>query len=472
MKPPPARPDAVIDRAGPADLMQLACDLPGAPMQIAAVLVLGAAPRLAAVRDAIGGRLPGIPRLRQKLVRAPFGGGRPVWVDDPGFDLRRHVGAVACPPPGDENALLRVVAGIVARRLPGDRPLWSATLVTRLPEGRAALVVMLHHVLADGIGGLAVLARLVDGEPTVADAAFPRPAPGRRVLLRDAAGTRIRAVAQLPAGVRRLRAALAALRAELRAEGAGRLPRSSLNRPIGPLRSLAVARADLACVRRAAHAHDATVNDVILTAVTGALRAVLRDRGEETDRFVVSVPVGDLRGPTARHLGNRVGVRPVPVTVTGDPPNRLAAMARTTRDRGALDPWASAALLGPVFRSLARLGVLGWVVGRQRLVTTMVTNLRGPADRLSFLGAPILDVVPVSPIAGNTTVGFAALSYAGTLVLTVIADPRRCPDLPLLRRHLQHELDALSGPGRVRTCSGRPNCRPSESSPPVGRSAP
>ena len=95
-----------------------------------------------------------------------------------------------------------------------------------------------------------------------------------------------------------------------------------------------------------------------------------------------------------------------------------------------------------------------WFVDRQRRVTTMVTNLRGPEVRLGFLGAPIIDVVPVAPITGNVTVGFAVLSYAGTLVLTVVADPRRCPDLPLLRDRLQQELDLLlAGPagdaGRV-----------------------
>jgi len=207
-----------------------------------------------------------------------------------------------------------------------------------------------------------------------------------------------------------------------------------------------VTRADLASIHRVAQAHGATVNDVVLTAVTGALHAVLRHRGENVNRFVVSVPVAARHRATDGRLGNHVGVMPVPVTVAGDPDQRLTATARNTRDRRPADPGASTALLGPAFRVLARLGSFRWFVDRQHLVTTMVTNLHGPDVRLSFLGAPIIEVLPISPITGNVTVGFAVLSYAGTLVLTVIADPKRCPDLPLLQARLQDELDLFENP--------------------------
>ena len=436
------RPEASIERTSPTDLMQLASDLPGSPMQVAAILVLGAgqAVHLAAVRDAIDHRIQAVPRLRQCLIRAPFGGGRPVWADDPDFDIRDHVNAVDCPAPGDENAVLDVVAATLTRRLPRNRPLWSATLITSLSGGRAALVVTLHHVLADGIGGLAVLARLVDGASTRPDTAFPRPLPSRRALLLDAAGTRLRAVNHLPAKARQLRSAIA----ELATGGVAGPSRSSLNRPIGAHRSLAVARTDLASVQRVVHAHGATVNDVVLTAVTGALRTVLRHRGENADRFVISVPVAARRSAGAGHLGNEVGVMTVPVTATGDPHQRLVVIARSTRVRRPATPSASAALLGPVFRTLAWLGVYRWFVNRQHLVSTMVTNLHGPDVRLSFLAAPITEIIPVTPITGNVTVAFAVLSYAGTLVITVTADPRRCPDLPVLLAGLQSELDLLA----------------------------
>jgi hypothetical protein len=184
---------------------------------------------------------------------------------------------------------------------------------------------------------------------------------------------------------------------------------------------------------------------VILTAVSGALHALLRDRGENVVRFVISVPVSGRRDSDAAGLGNRVAIMTVPVIVAGDPYQRLSAVARTTRDRKPAASRESAALLGLAFRALARLGAMRWFVDRQRLITTFVTNLRGPQARLSFLGAPVADVIPVSSISGNVTVGFAVLSYAGALVVTVVADPRHCPDLPDLVSHLRAELDRLTG---------------------------
>ena len=422
---------ARIERCTPADLMQLASDLPGSPMQVAAVLVLASTPELTAVRAALGERIKAVPRLRQRLARTAFGGGRPVWVDDPEFHIRNHVDAVA----GDEAGLLGVAAATVSRRLPRDRPLWSVTLVTGLPGGGAALITVLHHVLADGLGGLAVLGCLIDGSPAAPESGFPRPAPGRRDLVLDAARRRLRALRRRPT---------------IPALGGGTAPRpphSSLNRPIGDHRRLAVARADLAGLRRVAHAHGATVNDALLTAVSGALCGVLRRRGEDIDRFVLSVPVAARHAAAADQLGNQVGFMPVPVLVAGDPLQRLAAVARTTRARRPADPQASAALIRPLFRVLAAVGLFRWFADRQPLVTTMVTDLRGPATRLSFLSVPVTEILPVTPITGNVTVGFAALSYAGTLVVTVTADPDRCPDLPWLASGLQGELDDLVAVG-------------------------
>ena len=386
-------------------------------------------------------RIIAVPRLRQRLLDVPFGCGRPVWIDDSCFDIGNHVRSVGCAAPGDKDALLGVVADTVTRRLPPGRPLWSATLVTGLAGSRSALVVVFHHVLADGIGGLAVLARLVDGVPVEPDGAFPRPPPGARDLLFDVLCSRARAVARLPAALGRLRDAAA----ELGGGGSSRAPRCSLNRPIGTRRALAVADADVGAVLAAAHAQGGTVNDVVLTAVTGALRTVLADRGEDVDRLVISMPVSARRQAAIAELGNRVGVIPVAVPTTGASDRRLAAVVRLTQRRKTAAPGSSAALLGPVFRALAWAGVFGWFIDRQRRINTFVSNLRGPEHRLAFLGAPVIEVIPVPMIAGNVTVAFAALSYAGRLNVTVVADPERCPDLPTVAQALQRELDLLTG---------------------------
>lgn len=435
---------APIDRATADDLMSLASDVGSAPMQVGAVVLLdtdaGFDPQLAAV--AIAERIRTVPRLRQRLVPTALGCGRPVWIDDADFHLEEHVRSIVCTAPGDEDALLAVAADVVGTRLPADRPLWRLTIVTGLDGGASALVVAFHHVLADGIGGLAVLANLVDDSVAPPVDGFPRPAPSARALARDAARARLVTLTELPASLRRVGAAIA----QLRPAASAHLAPCSLNRPTGARRQFAVVRADLDDVRRTAHAHGATVNDVVLTAVATALHTLLLSRGEPVDRFVVSVPVSARREASATQLGNQVGVIPMDLPATGDPLSRLRAIADTTRAAKQTSRAASTAVLGPVFRLLARLGLFRWFINRQRMVHTFVTNLRGPDAELSFLDAPIRELLAIAVVTGNVSVSFAVLSYAGTLRVTVIADPEVCPDLPELRVALQDGLDQLIGP--------------------------
>ncbi len=156
-----------IDRVSADDLMSLATERGTTPTQVGAVLFLDtggragsatgpgivSAPGLdaAQVVEQLARRLPGVPRLRQRLVSLPFGCGRPIWVDDPGFDVSRHVRVVACPAPGGEQAVLDLAATMLVTPLPRSRALWAATLVTGVGEHQAVLVIVFHHVLADGV---------------------------------------------------------------------------------------------------------------------------------------------------------------------------------------------------------------------------------------------------------------------------------------------------------------------------------
>ena len=205
-------------------------------------------------------------------------------------------------------------------------------------------------------------------------------------------------------------------------------------------------RADLAQVHSAGRAFGGTVNDVVLTAVSGALRAQLAHRGELIDQIVVSVPVSGRAEASPAQLGNQVGVTPVMIPASGAPLDRLAAIAEITRRHKSRTRGASAALIAPAFRLLAALGVLRWLVERQHLVTCFVTNLRGPDVPVSFLGAAVSQMIPLAGVAGNVAVAFAVLSYAGTLTVTVIVDGDACPDSGALVAALQGELDALTAP--------------------------
>ena len=431
----------LIERASPDDLMLLASDVGPAPMQAGAVLVLDAGPDfdLAVAKATLAARITAVPRLRQRLVRASPGCGRPIWIDDQAFDIGAHVRSVPCPPPGDEAALLETVTAIATEPLPWSRPLWSATFVTHLTGGRTAIIVVFHHVLADGIGGLAVLASLVDGAPGAVPASFPRPAPSRRELAADALGSRLAALAHPAAILGRVRPALA----ELKPADLARPARTTLNAATGPARRIVVTRTGLGGIVACAHAHGATVNDVVLAVVARVLRSLLASRGETTGDLVASVMVTGRPATTATQLGNQVGVMPVRLSGQGDLSEQIEQIAAITRARKTANRAASAGLLRPAFRALAALGLLRWLINRQRLVNVFVTNLRGPAGRFSFAGAEIADVIPITDIAGNVTLSFGVMSYAGTLVVAVMADPDRHRDLAVLAGLLQSELDEL-----------------------------
>ncbi|MGW6930840.1 wax ester/triacylglycerol synthase domain-containing protein [Lentzea sp. NPDC054927] len=406
----------MIDRTSPEDLVSLASG-----MQVGAVVVLGRDP--GDVESLLADRVRTVPRLRRRLVRAPFGCGRPVWIDDARFDITRHVHRMVCPAPGNEAALLDIASSLVIRPLPHSSPLWSATLVTGLGGDRAALILVFHHVLSDGIGGLAVLANLVDGAPRPETAPFPVPVPSRRELAKDAWTARRR----LPG-----RVSFAAL------QWPSRGPRCSLNQPTGPRRRQTIARTSVSRLHAAAHRCGGTVNDALLTAVMGALGTVLTGRGDHVDELVVSIPVSTRRSTTAAHLGNSTGVMPVTLPTGGEILERLTRIADITRSHK-----KSATSVTPIFRMLKLLGMADWFMNHQRMVHTVVTNVHGPDHPMRLGGAPVVGLIPLSATTGNVTVAFAALSYGDAFTITVVADPDHVPDLLVLTQALQAELDLL-----------------------------
>jgi diacylglycerol O-acyltransferase len=278
-----------LDRLTPLDMSNLRVEEHGLSMHVAALVVLEPAepgqPDLDRLRGIVEGRLSRVPRLRQVIYRPPPGLGSPVWVDARDFDIRQHVQVRPVPKPGDEAALLRACTELDETPLDRSRPLWQMWLLTGLAGGRRALLIRLHHVVADGIAALAMLGSLIDPAPgtEVPDPPpwTPAPAPGVVALASDQLRRQTLLLRHLAVRLRHPRAAVTRLgvlaRQARQVAREGRAPRVSLNVPVTGPRQLLLIRADLRRAKAVAHAHGGTVNDVVLAAVAAA-RGVCCDR--------------------------------------------------------------------------------------------------------------------------------------------------------------------------------------------------
>jgi WS/DGAT/MGAT family acyltransferase len=407
--------------------------------------------RIEAVRQAIGARLHLVPRFRQVLLRPRRGLGGSLWVDAPSFDLTNHVRAVVLPAPGDQAALLDEVEQLRRRRLDRSRPLWEMCLLPGLPDNRVGLFVKMHHAIADGIAGVATVGAFLDAVPdppaSSAPPWTPAPMPTARELFADNLRRHVhqlgRAVSTLAHPVttgRRVRTAWPAMRELLAAQPT---PATSLNRMIGPDRTVALIRSNLDMVKQIAHTHQATINDVLLTVTAGGLRGLLRSRGEPVDDLIVRIDVPVTLRPAqerAQARGNLIGQMIVPLPIgVADPDRRLAQIAAETHTRKS----TSHPSVGVVLRSRIARRALLKLLDRQPVNVTSA-DVPGPRQPVYLAGARLLEVFPVLPLMANLSLGVGALSYAEQFNITAIADKHAYPDLDVFATSAQDELAALA----------------------------
>lgn len=429
------------------------------PMHIMAVLQLEPEPfvgadghlKLDEIHRRIARRMDQAPRLRQLVRRGSVLTGPPVWIDEVGFDLSRHVRAGTIPAPGGEAELLQVVAWIDEQLLDRSHPLWQLWLLTGLSNGRLVMVLKLHHAIADGLAAAQLMAALFDftadgrGDDAPAGRWQPETPPGPWSLMRDNVASKARRLARGLALTRRpvdvwraWGSTVSALR--FMVAQASRAPRCSINRPIGPHRRLAVIRIPLDEAKRVAHAHGGKVNDLLLVLVAGGVRTLLLERGERIDglELVASVPV------SMRHdskLGNEVGTMLVPLPIgAANAAERLEVVAAATAGAKRAQ---SAAAESMAFSLMARLGLARRLSRHQRFVNLFITNVPGPPMPVDVLSSRLFDIIPVTPIAGNCTLGFGALSYSGCLAIAAVADADQVPDVDVVMRGMQGSWEAL-----------------------------
>jgi diacylglycerol O-acyltransferase / wax synthase len=449
-----------MERLSANDLFTLWWDDFGWPGDIGALVILDGTSlldrdgrfRIEAVRRAIEARLHLLPRFRQLLYRPRRGLGWPLWVDAPSFELADHVGVVPLPAPGDQAQLLLACERLRRRRLDPARPRWEARFLPGLPEGRVGLFLRMHHAMADGVAGVAAFGALLDlAADTPAPAAppwAPAPIPSAAELFADNARRRaqslVRTLSSLAEPASRLRDARRTLPVWREMFAEQRAPRTSLNRPIGPARQLALIASQLDLAKMIAHARQAKVNDVLLAAIAGGLRNLLLGRGEQVGDLVLRtmVPISLHHEQPGQARGNQDSEMVVPLPIgEPDPLRRLQLiMAETTERKKKARPQVTSG----IFRFAVAQRALCRHLPRQRYMNISLSNVPGPPVPLYMAGAPLLEVFPMVPLVGNITLAVVVLSYAGQLNLTAVADRDGCPDVDVFADGVRGTLDELA----------------------------
>ena len=452
------------DRLTSVDAGFLHMEEGGAHMHIGALGIFeGPPPSAAAFRAHIDARLPRLPRYRQRVQEMPFGTGRPVWVEDENFRLEYHVRHTALPSPGGEDELRALVDRVIGQRLDRCKPLWELWLVEGLADGRWAIVSKTHHAMVDGVSGVDLMTVLFDLEREVHDeeppAWRPAPTPGTVGLLATGAKGLVRNVVEQTGksvglavrpreAVRTTFGALSAL-ADAARPMLDAAPKTPLNRKPGPHRHVEFVTTTLAEHKAAKARTGATVNDVVLAAVAGALGRFLADRGMAVDglQLRACVPVS-LRGDDKRGaLGNEIAIMmaPLPVGVQ-DPAARLAFVRSAMADLKSSRQAEGAKVLTSLENALppavlARASRLGF---SSRLYNVLVTNVPGPQFPIYLLGRQLEQLVPLAFLAPEHLLAIGIMSYNGFVTYGLIADADGVPDLAVLAKHLRESLDELA----------------------------
>lgn len=428
-------------------------------MHVASTMIFeGPPPGYLDLTDQIASRLHLVPRFRQKLRMVPFGQGRPVWIDDPHFNIEYHVRHTALPPPGSDEQLKALGARIFSQHLDRSKPLWELWLVQGLEGDRFAIIGKTHHALVDGVSGMDITTVLLDVEPEPENPPsapapwLPKPEPTGMQLLGEALVERMTTPAEILRGVR------AAVRGPRQVAGgvvnaltaAGALaftglspaPRTPLNVKIGPHRRFTWTRAKLDDLKLVKNRFGGTVNDVVLATVTGALGRFLRARGHSTTGLEMKamVPISTRADADRGALGNQVSAMMAPLPVwCEDPVERLARVSETMAELKESRQPVGAQVLTQLtdFAPATILHQATRLQSRQRFFNLVITNIPGPQFPLYAVGRRLELVVPMVPLAHNQGLCVGIMSYDGKVAFGLIADLDAVPDIEAFAQDLE-----------------------------------
>ncbi|HZN42894.1 MAG TPA: wax ester/triacylglycerol synthase family O-acyltransferase [Actinomycetota bacterium] len=451
------------ERLSGLDASFLYLEKPGVHMHVAGLSIFGPredGSRLTYddVERVVEARLRLAPRLRRKLLAVPGNISRPLWVDDEHFDIDFHCRRSSVPSPGGRFELERAVGRVLSRPLDRTKPLWELYVFEDLSEDRTAILLKLHHAMADGIGGMMIASALFDLNPEAPlgaseDGWKPEPAPDQQELIVDAVGdVMLHPIQGLSHAVRQpriLAETLAATADALRTvAGMGTPPRGPFDGRVGPNRRFATAERPFARFRTIKHELGGTVNDVVLSAVAGGLNALLEARGEKTKGRTLRamVPVSVRSPGETGDIGNRVA--PVFVDV---PVGRMAARTRLRRVRAATARMKDSGMavgadtiigLG-AYAPPALHATAARLVAQARWCNLVVSNVPAPQVPLYMAGAPLQANYPGMNLKEDCGLSIGCTSAAGTMAFGLTADWDLVPDIDVLARGIEAAIDDL-----------------------------
>ena len=413
-----------------------------------------------AIKKAHAAIMHKIPRYRQVLKWIPMTD-QPVWVDDPHFDLDFHLRHTSLPHPGSLRQLKRLSARIMQQHLDRKRPMWETWVVEGLEGDRFAFISKIHHCMVDGISGVDIMQLLMSTTP---DAPLPTPpryvpreAPSGGELLRDALARQLTMPVEAVRDFTKFteeasdwrREVQTRLRAVASTVGSfSAAAETPINGPISPHRRFDWTTTAISDIKGIRKALGGSLNDVVLTIVTGAFRRFLDERGVRLDEleFQVMTPVSVRSDSERGALGNRVSawIFELPLAEP-DPRKQLAAITekttelKETKQAIGADVLLQAAEFTP--STLMSLGARN--LSRMTPFNTVVTNVPGPQQPMYLLGSRLLEMYPHVPLVENIGLGIALVSYDGTMHWGINADRDLVPDLHQFVEDLESSLDEL-----------------------------
>ena len=421
------------------------------PMHIGGVsLFEGPPPPFEDLKKMVAGKLDLVPRYRQKVRFVPLGAGTPAWVDDPHFSLDYHLRHTAIPKPGSEEQLRNMAARVFSQHLDRNKPLWELWSVEGLSDGRWALLSKVHHCMVDGVAAtdlMSVMFSDTTGSGPRREFSPPPEPSDVEVLARTLAHKVSPAggVQTIQRALSRPRETLATAVETVKAAAAASsrmrpVASSSLTGAIGPHRRWSWAEVRLSDVKTVRAELGGTVNDVVLTMITGGFRALLDSRGEPPgpdDVVRTMVPVSVRRRGERGVYNNRVSAVFAGLPVGLDDPR-----ARLSRIRSEMDgiKQSKQAVAGDVLSSLSGFAPPMLLALGSRVVTssprlnmhTATTNVPGPQQPVQTLGRRMLESYPFVPVVGSIRIVVAIFSYDGGLYFGVTGDYDGAPDIDVL----------------------------------------